>query len=108
MSVVGLDLNATRTRAVQGPSGGLPRPVALDGAHSDLPLAISLEGRHPEVGRAGLALCRRLPYLAVLDFLPYIGERREWTAGRHHLDAARAFTLVVERLQTAFTGSKGL
>src|SRR4051812_25797355 len=95
MNVVGLDLNSTRARAVHGPAGGKPRPIALDGAQSELPLALSLEGRQPEVGRAGLALCRRLPHLAVLDFLPYLGDRRDWAAGRHRLDAGRALALVL-------------
>jgi hypothetical protein len=108
MKLAGLDLNATRLRAVQGSAGAPPRPLALDGAHRDLPVALSLEGRHPEVGRPGLALCRRLPHLACLNILPYLGDRREWIAGRHRLDAARALTLVFERVQPALAGARGL
>ena len=80
-ALVGLDLNSSRIRAVSGPPG-LAQPLSFDGAEGELPLAISLEGRHPEAGRAGLALCRRLPHLACLDFLPCLGQPRQWTAGR--------------------------
>lgn len=108
MKLVGLDLNATRVRALHGTAGSPPRLLALDGAHADLPMALSLEGRHPDVGRAGLALCRRLPHLACLNILAYLGERHEWSAGRHRLDAARAMALVFERLQPSLAGAKAL
>ncbi len=105
-TLVGLDLNATRARAAEGTPGMAARPLALDGAHADLPLALSLEGRAAVVGRAGLALCRRLPHLACLNFLPCLGEPRTWAAGRHRLDAARALALVLERLQAACAGAQ--
>jgi hypothetical protein len=108
MTLVGLDLNATRARAVTAPAGAAPRPLPLDGVQADLPLALSLEGKHPEVGRAGVGLCRRLPHLACLDFLTFLGEPREWTAGRHRLDAAKALGLVLERLQPACATARGL
>jgi hypothetical protein len=107
MTLMGLDLNSSRGRAVCG-SAGLPRPMALDGADRELPLAISLERRRPEVGRAGLQLCRRSPHLACLDFLPHLGEPRQWKAGRHRLDAAKALALVLERLEPACAGVSGL
>src|SRR5256886_15424367 len=62
-------LPVSRARAVAGVRGVPPRVLPLDAPHADLPLAISLEGRRPEVGRAGLALCRQSPHLVCLDFL---------------------------------------
>lgn len=107
MTLLGLDLNASRARAVCG-AAGVPRPIALDGAERELPLAISLERRRPEVGRAGAALCRRLPHFACLNFLPHLGTPREWCSRRHRLDAAAAMSLVLARLQPACAGVRGL
>src|SRR5262249_37716820 len=53
------------------------------------------------VGRAGAALCRQSPHLACSDFLAHLGERREWQAGRHRLNADQALTIVFEHLQAA-------
>ena len=39
---IGLEVNATRARAVTGPGRQSPRVLALDGALADLPLAIAL------------------------------------------------------------------
>ena len=50
MSVVGLDLNATRARAVHGTGLGSPGGLDLEDGRRDLPLAVSLEGRSPVVG----------------------------------------------------------
>lgn len=95
--LIGLDLDATRARAAAGPAGS-PVALALDDGRDELPLALSLEGRRPEIGRPGLRLCRRSPHLACLDFLPHLGSPRQWSAGRHRLDAAAAFSLVLELL----------
>jgi hypothetical protein len=100
MTLIGLDLNATRVRAEGGPAEAA-QPLALAGNEYEQPLVISLEGRDPVVGRAGLALCRRLPHLACLDFLAALGSARTWVAGRHRLDAARALTLVFKELKAA-------
>jgi hypothetical protein len=100
MTLIGLDLNATRACAVAGPAQA-PRPLALDRDVPELPLAISLEGRTPVVGRAGLALCRCLPHLACTGFLPHLDTSRQWIAGRHCLDATAALGLVLERLEPA-------
>jgi hypothetical protein len=103
MTLIGLDLNATRARAIQGESHGsgptIPIALPLDGNERELPLAVSLEERQPQVGRPGAGLCRKSPHLACLDFLPYLGDTRTWDAGRHRLDAAHAFALVCEHLQ---------
>src|SRR5262249_62177535 len=88
---------ATPSRAAAGPSPGQARPVLLEGNEEELPLALSLEGRYPEVGRAGASLCRRSPHLACTNFLPHLGEHREWASPRQRLDAARALALVLEQ-----------
>jgi molecular chaperone DnaK (HSP70) len=101
-AVVGLDLTATRARAAYGPAAGAaPRGLPLDDPHPDLPLVVSLERRQPEVGRPAVGLLRRLPHLAVADFLPELGRDRTWAAGRHRLDAIAALLLVGERLRPA-------
>jgi hypothetical protein len=107
-ALVGFDLNATRIRAVSGPLTCAPRSFPLDGSREELPMALSLQGRSPEVGRAGLALCRRAPHLACFNFLPELGAPRQWTADRHRLDAAQALTLVLQRLQPMCHTSRGL
>jgi hypothetical protein len=112
MTLIGLDMNATRARAIQGeqPGGGphVPRGLPLEGNERDLPLAVSLEERQPRVGRAGAGLCRRSPHLACLDFLPYLGDDDTWDAGRHRLDAAGALALVCDLLQRRVGRAEGV
>src|ERR1700680_3194551 len=91
-SVVGVDLNATRARAVHGAGLGAPSGLHLDNAPRALPLPVSLADRAPVVGAAGASLRRKAPHLACLDFLPALGQQRHWTAGRHRLDAAGALS----------------
>jgi hypothetical protein len=108
-AVVGLDLNAGRARAAYGPAAGAtPRTLPLDEPHAELPIVLSLERRAAEVGRAGVALVRKLPHLVCRDFLPALGQAREWRAGRHHLDAAAALLLVTDRLRRPLTGQHAL
>ncbi len=122
MTLVGLDLDATRARAVAGPAPSAAAVLRLgepsqghgrqaDRARNedaDLPLAVSLEGRRPQVGRAALNLCRRLPDCACLDFLPHLGGPRVWVAGRHCLDATGALGLAFEHLARGFGKSHGV
>ncbi len=105
--VVGLDLNAARVRVVTAAAGQAPALLPLAG-EADLPLVVSLEGRTPEVGRAGLLLGRRAPHLACTGFLPFLGEPREWSAGRHRLDAAQALALVFDRLSPLVSQASAL
>jgi hypothetical protein len=107
-SLVGLELNATCARAVIGEGQLLPRALPLDGSREPLPMMLSLQGRQPEVGRAGAALCRQSPHLVCSDFLVCLGEARRWAAGRHHLDAARAASLVFERIYPPCGAAKGI
>jgi hypothetical protein len=107
-TLVGLDLNATRARAVHGPAAVMPRGLTLDGTHDELPMVLSLQGRHPEVGRAGAGICRQSPHLVCSGFLAHLGEAREWAAGRHRLDSTQALSLVLGRVYSACDGVKGL
>jgi hypothetical protein len=99
-SLVGLDVNATRLRAVAG-AAGAAQLVPLEDEHTDLPLAVSLEGGVAAAGRAGLRLCRRLPHLACVNFLPDLGEPRTWEAGRTRLTAEAALALALEQARPA-------
>src|SRR5690349_9339477 len=107
-TLIGLELNATRARAVHGPAQVLPRSLPLAGAANELPMVLSLQGRQPEVGRAGSAICRLLPHLTCSDFLAHLGEPREWAAGRHRLDALKALSLVFESLQPILGHTRGI
>jgi hypothetical protein len=106
--LVGLDLNGTRARAIQGTNAAVSQGLPLDGAYLDLPMILSLQGRKPQVGRAGTALCRQSPHLTCSNFLPYLGEQRTWSVGRHRLDASRAVQHVFERLLTPCQNARGI
>ena len=58
MMHLGLDLNGSRARAVEGPVGDYALTLPLDPPAADLPLAISLEKSTAQVGQAGLRICR--------------------------------------------------
>src|SRR5947209_7224237 len=104
-SVVGLDLTAGRARAVYAPAGEIaPRPLLLDEPHADLPLAISLEERAATVGRDGYALTRLSPHLVCRGYLPFLGQPREWRAGRHRLNSEAAVALLGQRLRQPLAG----
>lgn len=108
MSLVGLDLNASRARAVAGPSTQKLALLRLDSDRVELPCAISLEEKQPRVGRAGFALTRARPHLACLDFLPHLGNGRTWAAGPHSLDADAALDLLFAALQKAIGRPTGV
>src|SRR5437764_232416 len=107
-TLIGLEVNATRARAVHGPAQVLPRLLPLAGTGNELPMVLSLQGRQAEVGRAGTAICRLLPHLTCIDFLAQLGEPREWVAGRHRLDALKALALVFESFQAALGHARGI
>ncbi len=108
MTLIGVDLNATRARAVYGPSHSFPLPLKLEEEQRDLPLAVSLAERKPVVGRPGLALCRSQPHLTALDFLAHLGEPRQWSAGRHRLDSTALLGLVLDRLNRSLVRPEGV
>jgi FHA domain len=99
MSLVGLDCNTTRIRAVSSPRDGAVTPHRLGGTTFDLPLALSLRERTLTVGAAGSGLSRSLPHLACLDFLPFLGLNKTWHANEHHVDADRALGIVFEAMR---------
>jgi hypothetical protein len=108
MSLVGLDLNATRARAVIGPAGVPPKDLPLEDTRRELPAVLSLQNRHPEAGRAGLALCRQLPHLVCENFFSRLGTPHEWSAGRHRINAARALGIYLERIRAQSGAGKGV
>src|ERR1700736_3500880 len=107
-SVVGVDLNATRARAVHGAGLGAPSGLPLEDDRRDLPLAVSLAERSPVVGAAGASLRRKAPHLACVDFLPALGQKHQWVAGRHRLRAAAALTLTFQRLHQTLSRAEGV
>jgi hypothetical protein len=107
MSLIGLDLNASRARAVAGPRAQALSLLCLDGDQTDLPLALGLEGRHIQIGRTGLSLTRRAPHLACLDFLPHLATGKLWAGGSHRLDADRALGLVFSSLAGKLSRAAG-
>jgi hypothetical protein len=104
MTLVGIDLNATRALAVAGPSLHEFGQIQLDAPYDDLPLALSLEDRTPRVGHAGLALARLRPHSCCCDFLSYLGTDKIWSSNHHHLDADQALTLVFRHLANVLSG----
>ena len=94
---VGLDVTASRVRA--DAVGGKPRALVLDGPDAELLLFIAGDRRTPEVGRAGFALCRKLPHVVCSNFLASLGQAREWRVGRHALIAEAALGLAFDKVR---------
>jgi hypothetical protein len=112
MTLLGLDLNASRARAVSGPLGTFPCPLPLDPPASELPLVLGLDKSTPRVGAAGVRLLRQQPHLAYHSFLHRLGEpagqERQWLTRPHALDASKALSLVFQRLQPICSASHGV
>ncbi len=70
MTLFGLDLNASRARAVAGAPGDHALPVALEPPHAEMPLALYQDSGRPQVGTAALRQCRRTPHLVRSGLLP--------------------------------------
>jgi len=99
---VGIDLTSSRARVVtSGP--GVPRPLVLDEPAEDLLLFLALDRRTPEVGRAGYAICRKAPHAVCSNFLPALGQAREWRNGRHALTPELALELALLKLRGPVT-----
>ena len=108
MTLVGLDLNSGRARAVAGPAAKTPGPVHLDGDRAELSLAIALDDRAPRVGRAGFALLRARPHLVCADYLPALGSRATWGTDRHRLDPEQAASLALSALARTLQHTVGV
>jgi hypothetical protein len=74
MTLVGLDWNATRVRALLGPADDYPLPVPLEPPALELPAILSLENAQPHVGSAGRRLCRAAPHRVCHDFVAYLDQ----------------------------------
>lgn len=94
---VGIDLTASRVRAVG--VGTKAHPLVLDDPDAELALFISGERRTVDIGRAGIALCRRAPHLVCSNFLPALASAREWLIGRHPLIAEAALGLIFDKIR---------
>ncbi len=94
---VGIDLTASRVLAEA--VGGKTHAIVLDEPDAELAMFIAGDRRAPEVGRAGFALCRKMPHVVCSNFLPTLGQSREWRIGRHALIAEAALGLVFEKIR---------
>src|SRR5690349_8724106 len=97
--VVGVDLTASRARAVVL-AAGRTRALLLDEPAEDLPLYLALDRRAPDVGAAGYRICRKLPHLVCSNFLPQLGQPRQWQSDRCSVTPESA-------LQTSFDKLRG-
>lgn len=79
--LVGLDLSASRVRAVAVGVGSV-RPLQLDEPNDDLPLFVALDRRPPDLGHAALARLRVVPHAVCSNFLPLVGSPNEWRGER--------------------------
>jgi hypothetical protein len=75
----------------------------LDEPSENLALFLACEHRALEVGRAGLALCRKLPHAVISNFLGSLAQPREFQAGRHTLTPEAALELVFARVKGPVT-----
>jgi len=96
--VVGVDLTATRARAVSV-GGGKVRPVVLDDPAEELLLFLACDRRTPELGRAGYGLVRRMPHAVGSNFLPALGHPKEVRAGRFSFTPDAALELAFAKLK---------
>jgi hypothetical protein len=112
MTILALDWNATRVRAVVGEAGSNPLPVALEPPALDLPMAISLEKFAAEVGGVALRMNRTASHLVCQNFLHHLtdqaGPGPRWQANRHSFDARDACALVWHRLNHLGTSARGI
>ena len=99
---VGLDVTASRARA-EAVAGIKSRPIVLDDPDAELALFVAGDRRVLDAGRAGVALCRKLPHLVCSNFLAALGQTREWHLGRHTLTADAALAVVFDKLRSPVT-----
>lgn len=108
--LVGLDLTASRARAVAS-GDGRTRPLVLDGDSNELPLFLNLDHKPPVVGSAAVAVIRRLPHVVCSNFLPLLGHAHEWRAGRKSMTPESALQAALEVIRptvAAETATAGL
>lgn len=107
MTILALDLDASRVRAVNGPPGMLPSTWLLQPPRAELPLCLGLQGPVPETGWPALQICRLHPHQVCYNFLPHLGDQegKRWRSGHHSIDAAGALSLVFQYLQRVARGA---
>ncbi len=108
--VVGIDLTASRARAVTL-AAGRTRPLVLDEPAEDLLLYLALDRRTPDVGAAGYHISRKLPHLACSNFLPQLGQPRQWQSDRCSVTPESALRATFDKLRgpvAAETDAAGL
>jgi hypothetical protein len=100
--VIGLDLTASRARAVSVGEGKV-RPIILEEPAEEMPMFLACERRTPEVGRAAYGLIRKMPHAVGSNFLPAIGQPREVRAGRYAFTPDAVLELAFARLRAPIT-----
>jgi hypothetical protein len=112
MTLIGLDLNASRVRAVAGRVGDFPCTIPLAPPDAVLPLCVHREGRSLTAGHGGLRLCRRQPHLVCRNFLASLGDPaetgRQWLHQPQGVDSVAALELVLRQIQPACQRSPGV
>src|SRR5689334_16946342 len=95
---VGVDLTSSRARAV-AIGAGKSRPLLLEDSNEELPLFLALDRRSPEIGRAGYALCRKMPHAVCSNFLPALTQTREWRWGRLSVTPENALEVALNAIR---------
>lgn len=98
--LVGVDLSATRIRAVAAGVGSV-RPLHLDEPNEDLPLCVALDRRPLQLGHAALARIRILPHAVCANFLSLVGTPNEWRGERLTLSADNALEECLKAVRPA-------
>jgi hypothetical protein len=76
-----------------------------------LTLYLALDRRTPDVGAAGYHICRKLPHLACSNFLPQLGQPRQWQSDRCSVTPESALQAAFDKLRgpvVAETDAAGL
>jgi hypothetical protein len=94
MTVLAMDWNATRLRAVLGAPGQDPLPLPLEPPALELPLAISFDKPAPEVGSHALRQCRSAVQGICQSFLPHLSNQPGQGPRWQGLDAHGACELI--------------
>jgi hypothetical protein len=104
MEIVGLDLNASRARAVRGEADAFPLPLLLDPPEAELPLCLYYDGRNWRAGREGWRQRRQQPHRVWHPFLPQLGrsceEALRWRLLAPRLAPAQALAQVLAQVRS--------